>query len=104
LEGIELPVLTESIFARPAAVLTPFRGEPPDDGIDGRLLRSIGRGGVQEVLVHPIAIRGRVVNLLYADNGPDHFGETSVAALVALCSCVSRAYERVILAQKAGDA
>jgi hypothetical protein len=102
LEEIELPVLTESIFARPAAVLMPFRGEPPGDGIDGRLLQTIGRGDAQEVLVHPISIRGRVVNLLYADKGPDHFGETSVAALAALCSCVSRAYERVILAQKAG--
>jgi len=103
LGGIEIPVLTESIFARPAAALLPFRGEPPDDGIDGRLLRVIGRGDVQEVVVHPISIRGRVVNLLYADNGPDQFGETSVAALAALCSCVSRAYERVILAKKAGD-
>jgi hypothetical protein len=103
LEGIAIPVLTESIFARPAAVPLPFRGEPPDDGIDGRLLRTIGRGGVREVVVHPISIRGRVVNLLYADNGPDHFGETSVAALAALCSCVSRAYERVILAKKAGS-
>jgi hypothetical protein len=102
LPGIEIPVLTESIFARPAATLLPFRGEPPDDGIDGRLLRVLGRGDVQEVVVHPISIRGRVVNLLYADNGPDHFGETSVAALAALGSCVSRAYERVILAKKAG--
>lgn len=102
LQGIQIPVLTESIFARPAAALLPFRGEPPDDGIDGRLLRVIGRGDAQEVVVHPISIRGRVVNLLYADNGPDHFGETSVAALAALCSCVSRAYERVILAKKAG--
>lgn len=100
LEGIELPVLTESIFARPAAVLAPFRGAPPEDGIDGRLLRMIDRGGVQEVLIHPIAIRGRVVNLLYADNGADPLAETSVAALAALCGCVSRAYERVILARK----
>jgi hypothetical protein len=103
LEGIAIPVLAESIFARPAAVPLPFRGEPPDDGIDGRLLGTIGRGDVREVVVHPISIRGRVVNLLYADNGPDHFGETSVAALAALCSCVSRAYERVILAKKAGS-
>jgi len=101
LEGIEVPILTESIFARPAAVLSPFRGAPPDDGIDGRLLRMIDRGGVQEVLIHPISIRGRVVNLLYADNGDDPLAETSVAALTALCGCVSRAYERIILAQKA---
>ena len=56
------------------------------------------------MLVHPIVIRSRIVNLLYADNGPDPFGETSIAALASLCACVARAYERVILAQKAGDA
>jgi len=103
LAGISLPLLSESLFARPAAALTPFRGEPPTDGIDGRILEQLGRRGVREVLVRPIAIRGRVVNLLYADNGPDPFGETSVAALQALCDCVARAYERVILSRKAED-
>jgi len=104
LPPIELPILTESLFTQPAAALTPFRGEPPDTGIDGRLLRSLGRDGVLEVLVLPIMIRGRVVNLLYADNGPDPFGETSVAALKELCQCISRGYERLILARKADAA
>ncbi|MFQ5417264.1 MAG: hypothetical protein ACE5FL_09485 [Myxococcota bacterium] len=101
--GIEVPVLTESIFARPAAVLLPFRGEPPKDGVDGRVLRIMERDDVQEVWIHPIIFRGRVVNLLYADNGPDPLAETSVAALAELCGCVSRAYERLILSRKTGN-
>jgi hypothetical protein len=104
LPAIELPIVTESLFTQPAATLTPFRGEPPDTGIDARLLHSLGRDGVLEVLVLPIAIRGRVVNLLYADNGPDPFGETSLAALGELCRCISRGYERLILARKADAA
>jgi hypothetical protein len=50
--------------------------------------------------VHPIAIRARVINLLYADNGAEPLAETSVAALAALCGCVARAYERLILERK----
>ncbi len=53
-----------------------------------------------EVNVHPVTIGDRTVNLLYADNGPDAFGETSIAGLTALCDCLSRAYERLITDQK----
>jgi len=103
LRGIEIPTETISIFAHPALTRTPFRGEPPEGGIDGRLIDALGRGDSQEVFVHPIVIRDRVVNLLYADNGPDAFGETSVAALTALCDCFSRAYHRLILETKKRD-
>ena len=74
----------------------PFRGTPPDGGIDARLLDTLGRPDIHEVFIHPIEIGGRVVNVLYCDNGSDAFGETSVAALTALCDCLARAYERII--------
>lgn len=100
-DGIELPISTQSVFAMPAATGVPFRGSPPEEGgIDGRLLEAIERSDVQELVVEPIAIRGRVVNLLYCDNGADVFGETSVAALRALCQSVAGAYERLILDTK----
>jgi len=100
LPGVELPLATASIFTHPALTKMPFRGSPPDDGIDGRLMESLGRPEVQEVFIHPIVIRDRTVNVLYADNGPDAFGETSIAGLTALCDCLSRAYERLITEHK----
>jgi hypothetical protein len=81
----------------------PFRGTPPSDGIDGRLIASLGRHDVREVFVHPIIIRDRAVNMLYADNAGDAFGETSIAALTALCDCLARAYERLLTASRKDD-
>ncbi len=97
LSEIKLPVATESIFARPVLTLKPFRGAPPTDGIDGRLLDTLGRSEAQEVLVQPVTLRGRVVSLLYADNANAPFAETSAAALAAISPILSRAYENLIV-------
>ncbi len=77
--------------------LKPFRGAPPTDGIDGRLLDTLGRSEAQEVLVQPVTLRGRVVSLLYADNASAPFAETSAAALAAISPILSRAYENLIV-------
>lgn len=100
LAAIEIPIQTPSMLTYPAVNHLAFRGPPPRDGIDGRLIASLGRHDVREVFVHPISIRGRTVNVLYADNGTDAFGETSIAALTALCACLARSYERLLMASR----
>jgi hypothetical protein len=100
LTQIQIPMGTASIFTHPALMRMPYRGEPPEDGIDGRLIEAMGRRDVREVVVLPIGIGDRIVNLLYADNGADSFGETSIAALTALCDGLARVYERVIMDRK----
>jgi hypothetical protein len=100
LGGMEVPVGIHSLFAHPAVTGFPFRGSPPEGGIDARLLEALGRAHIQDLVVQPISIRDRVVNLLYCDNGASAFGETSVAALSALANCAARAYERLILERK----
>lgn len=100
LDGVALPIATPSLFTRPAISGLPFRGPPPHDGTDGRVLEAMERALVHEVSMLPVAIRGRVVNLLYADNGADPLGDTSVAALAALAKTIGRAYERLIVASK----
>jgi hypothetical protein len=97
---LAVPMRTPSVFTQPAQTGLPFRGQHPDGGIDARVLEGLGRGGVSEILVHPVVIRDRVVNVLYADNGPEPFGETSIGGLTALCHTLSMAYERLIAEQK----
>ena len=99
-EGILVPADSESVFARVVASGEPFRGAPPASGLDHRVLRALGRAGSQEIAVLPIAIRGRVVNLLYADDGPRPLSDTGIGALRALAVCIARAYEQLILARK----
>ena len=100
LSEVELPLSAVSIFTCPAQTRLPFRGEPPTDGVDSRVMETLGRHEVQELFISPVIIRDKTVNLLYADNGSDAFGETSIAGLTALCECLSRAYERLITDQK----
>lgn len=103
LDTVLLPAKIPSIFTQPAITNHPFRGRPPHDGMDGRILNAIGRPEAHEVLIQPVAIRGRVVNLLYADNGPDALADTLVAALRALAGTMVDAYERLILESKGAD-
>jgi hypothetical protein len=100
IEGILVPADAESVFARVVASGEPFRGAPPAAGLDLRVLRGLGRSEVREIAVLPIAIRGRVVNVLYADDGPRPLAETSLGALRALAACLARAYEHLILQRK----
>jgi hypothetical protein len=100
LEGIMLPTRGDSVIARSVDTAALARAEEPFGPVDKRLLRAMGRDGVANVVVLPVMIRRRVVNLLYVDNGADHMAETSISALHLLCSAISRAYERVILERK----
>jgi hypothetical protein len=100
-EELRFPADAPGLFAEVVASGEPFRGAPPPDGFEGRILRLLGRQHAREIVVLPVAIRGRVVNLLYADNGPEALGDASVAALSAVCARVSRAYQRLILERKA---
>jgi hypothetical protein len=99
IEGILLPVEVDSVVARAAAHGNPFRGAAPE-GLDQTLLRALGRAGAREILVQPIAIRERVVNLLYADAGEAPLADTHAAALAAVASLASRAYHRLVLEHK----
>ncbi len=99
--GILLPTESDCVITAPAATKNPFRGRPPESGLDATLLASLQRSDAREVTVFPILIRDQVVNLLYTDSGQNPLGETGFAALGALANLITRAYERLILERKA---
>ncbi|MBW2716845.1 MAG: hypothetical protein JRD03_12240 [Deltaproteobacteria bacterium] len=99
--GILLPTESDCAIAAPATTKSPYRGRPPESGLDATLLASLKRADAREVTVFPIMIRDQVVNLLYTDNGQNPLGETGFAALGALANLIARAYERLILERKA---
>ena len=104
ISGILLTAGFGSSLTAPISSRVAFRASAPDEGVDAKILRSLGRGDAQEVAVFPILIRGQVVNLLYTDSGPDACGETAFAALAALANLVSAAYKRLILERKSAPA
>jgi hypothetical protein len=100
IEAVLVPLDAESVFASVAARNEPYRGAPPAGALDTRVLRALGRGSVRELALLPIALRGRVINLLYVDAGALPLAETALGAITALSACVGRAYERLILSRK----
>jgi len=98
--GILLPTESDCTITAPATTRVPFRGRPPEGGLDTTLLTNLQRGDAREVTVFPILIRNQVVNLLYTDSGHNPLGETGFAALGALATLIARAYERLILERK----
>lgn len=100
IDSVLIPANAESIFTPPATGGQPWRGQPPSEGVTDRVLKALRRRDIRQALVLPIAVRDQVINLLYVDNGAESLPETAVAALGALCGCVSLAYERSIVERK----
>ncbi|HXK21750.1 MAG TPA: hypothetical protein VMS55_03635 [Myxococcota bacterium] len=102
-DAVLFPAGAASVFGEVAGSGRPFRGAPPAQGLDARVLRALGREHVQEIAVLPVRVAGRTVNLLYADNGPESLGDASAAALGAICARVGDAYERLIRERKSNS-
>ncbi len=100
IEAVLVPIDADSVLARAATSGQPYLGASPQGILDVRVLRALGRADAREVAVLPIAVHGRVVNLLYVDAGAQPLAETTLGALQALTLCVARAYERMILSRK----
>jgi hypothetical protein len=96
IEGVLISSETPGLFGAPLAEGTAYRQVPSESPDDVRLMRALGRSDACDVLVVPVRVRDRIVNLLYADNGPDRLAETSVGALVTLGTCLAHVYERLI--------
>ena len=98
--GVFLPTGVPSVLSSTASTGQPYRGPVPSSGVDGLLFRALGRSEAREMVVLPIEIGKRVVNLLVADGGPDRLPATSTAALGALCELLGDAYARLIVEAK----
>ena len=98
IEGVLISTECEGLFRAPLSTGQAHRQAPSASADDVRLMRALGRSEACDVLIVPVAVRGRTVNLIYADNGPDRLAETAVGALVTLGSFLTKVYEGLISA------
>jgi hypothetical protein len=95
-----VPITADGMLGGPASRGVIFHGPPAPKGVDAIVVRALSGEPPAQVAVAPIDVLGRIVNLLYADNGTHALPSTSLAALGALCDAVSAAYERLIAEQR----
>ncbi len=60
----------------------------------------LGDGFPKTAVILPLLVRGKVVHLLYVDNGPDQFTPPDVGELLILAQSVGRSYEAMIKRRK----
>lgn len=78
----------------------PYLGPPPQEaGCEG-MLRALGREPPRTVLLYPVSLRGRIVCILYADNGEAPVSPQRLCDLLILLATVGSAFERILRERK----
>ncbi len=73
-----------------------FIGPVKKDPGSERFYKFLGAGAPTTAVILPLLVRGKVVHLLYLDNGPDKFTPPDIGELLILSQGVARSYEAMI--------
>ncbi|MFO0584842.1 MAG: hypothetical protein U0229_21425 [Anaeromyxobacter sp.] len=90
------PGVLRTVMETGGPYLGPVTREPGTDAV----LRGLARPMPRTVFVFPVLVRGRIVCLVYADNGEAPVSARRLGDLLTMLSGVGGAFERVLLAQK----
>ncbi len=106
IEALVAPLRSPSMLRLAYEGRAVFRGAPPADGgqIQQRLWKALRLAPPREVIVAPVIVAGRVVNLAYAhaaDGGA--ISEGAAAELTQICTAASAAFLRLLRLLKGHD-
>lgn len=94
--SLRIPLDQPSVFQSVARNRTVFVGRLGEEEVNLRFLRALDKRPQTNAFLFPIVVRGRVVNLLYGDNGPSGNVKANLGGLMVQLQKVSRAYLRII--------
>jgi hypothetical protein len=89
-----LPLASEGVVATVVSTRSHFLGPLARTEANVRLLKELGGGVPKSAFVIPLLALGRVVNVLYADNGRGALVDpTDLGELLILATRISQGYE-----------
>jgi hypothetical protein len=94
-----MPLDTPSVFQGVTRNRAVFVGRLGPEGANQKFLEAIGKKAGGTAALIPIAVRGRVVNLLWGDSGATGAGRGDLGQLMAHMQKIPRAYLRIIRAR-----
>jgi hypothetical protein len=94
IQRLRLPLDAEGVVATVVATRSHFLGPLPKTESNVRLLKALGGGVPRSAFVVPILALGRVVNVLYADNGRGELVDpTDLGELLILATRIAQGYD-----------
>jgi hypothetical protein len=99
---IGLPLTAKSTFRLVHTTRSHFIGPIAKDAGTEAFYGLLGGNFPRTAVVLPLLVRGKVVHMLYVDNGPDQFTPPDIGELLILSQAVQRSYEAMISRRKAG--
>ena len=94
--SLRIPLDSPSVFQTVTRAKTLFIGRLGPDEENQRFLKLLGKRPGTNAALFPVAVRGRVVNLIYGDNGAAGNVKADLGELLVLVQKVPRAYLRII--------
>jgi hypothetical protein len=106
--ALRIPLDLPSVFQGVTRDRTVFVGRPGPEETNRQFLEAIGKKPGTTAAVLPVAVRGRMVNLIWGDSGARGAARADLGQLMAHMQKIPRAYLRIIRsrvaeARKEGD-
>jgi hypothetical protein len=99
--ALRIPLDLPSVFQGVTRHRTVFVGRPGPEETNREFLEAIGKKAGTTAAVLPVAVRGRMVNLIWGDSGARGAARADLGQLVAHMQKIPRAYLRIIRARVA---
>ncbi len=94
--SLKLPLDQPSVFRTVTRDRTVFLGRLGPEPENQRFLRALAKRPASSAALFPVTVRGRVVNLVYGDDGAGQNVKTDLGELLALLQKAPKAYLRII--------
>jgi hypothetical protein len=99
--NLYLPLNRPSVFQTVVETKSHYVGSLKKNRINIQFLGHIGRQIPRSAFVMPVLARGRVVNMLYGDNGHNQNCSTDIGELLILAQKISQSYEMIFQQKQA---
>ncbi len=102
IEQLMIPLGAPSVFKTVCEMRAHFLGAIPKTPINNRFLKLLGGKEPRSGFVIPIVFKGKVVNILYGDNGPGTDATFDIGELLILAMKVPQSFEDLVRRRKGG--
>ncbi len=101
IERLMIPLNAPSVFKLVVESRSHFLGPIPKTAVNNRFMKTIGGAAPRSAFLIPILFKGKVVNLLYGDNGPGTDATFDIGELLILGMKIPQSFEDLLRRTKA---